>query len=46
MMERVGTIEREASVRRQEEMEFSVQVEELAFGRTVHSSSIVRRQRT
>lgn len=44
MMERVGTIGRE-SVRRQEGMGFSVQVQELAFDTSVHSSSIIREDR-
>lgn len=44
MMERVGTIGRE-SVRKQEGMGFSVQVQELAFDTSVHSSSIIREDR-
>lgn len=45
MMERVGTIDGEPSIRRQEGTGFSVQVQELAFDRSVHSSSIIREDR-
>lgn len=44
MMEKMGTVDGELIIRRHEGMRFWVQVEELAFYRSVYSLFIVRRE--